>query len=289
MHNIMDAPYIVGMWRLLQQDYIKGPEALAKYLHQRIDTGCALFDHANIYSLGAVEDAFGQALAKDKSLKHKVHTITKAGIILKDMDTSSFQVKHYNTSAQYLQGQLDGSLKRLGVEQVNLFLIHRPDPLTDYAELGEALDSLIAAGKTAAVGVSNFTVQQCKMLQAHMKAPIVANQIELSVFERSAILDGTIQDCGLHNIKVQAWSPFGGGVQFGHRAMTKLEALAEAMSVPVEALMLAWIGYLPGRPIPIVGSFNEERLQKALQWKSVPMDHPLWFTILEAFEGKPVP
>lgn len=125
---MIESSVVLGMMRLAAHPELYDPKALAAWIARRVENGLHWFDHANIYGQGECETLFGNALLVAPELKQQVRLITKANIVRAEQDPSRWQVKHYNTEAQYLAQQLDTSLKRLNVEQIEVFLLHRSDP-----------------------------------------------------------------------------------------------------------------------------------------------------------------
>jgi len=95
-------------------------------------------------------------------------------------------------SLTHLETSVNNSLANMHIEQIDLLLIHRPDPLMDAAETGSALDDLVASGKVAAVGVSNFRPHDWNLLQANMSSRLQSNQIELSLLATDAFTHGLV-------------------------------------------------------------------------------------------------
>jgi predicted oxidoreductase len=126
------------MWRVLE--WKMSERELSDYVQDAIESGISTFDHADVYGRGAVETLFGRALTYSPGLRHKLQIVTKAGIRVPH--SPDVQTKHYDTSAAYLRDAVEQSLVRLRTDYLDLFLIHRPDPLACMDE--------IAGGRTNA-------------------------------------------------------------------------------------------------------------------------------------------
>lgn len=275
-----DVPFLLGMMRLHESHELSDPTRLADWIEARLDDGLHWFDHADIYGDRGGETLFGQALAKRPALKARVNIVTKAGIVLPARD-AAFGVKHYDTSPAYLESAVDAALARLGVERLDHFLIHRPDPLMDVAATAEALDNAIDAGKVGAIGVSNFLPEQWRHLQRAMRHRLGVHQLELSLARPEPLFDGLYDALINDGQQPLAWSPMGGGSVFEDVLGSALERLASDFSVSAAGLALAWLRRLPGQPVPVVGTLKERRIGELVRDGSLALDRPTWFALLE--------
>ncbi len=280
-----DVPFILGMMRLQDYPDLGSPAALAAWIERRIDDGLHVFDHADIYGDRACEAAFGEALAAAPALRRQVKVITKADIVRPHYSPNRWKVKYYDTSADYLTGAIDAALQRLNVETIDLFLIHRPDPLMPTGETAAALDRAVAAGKVQQVGVSNFLPEQWRLLQSALSTRLVCNQIELSIKASEALFDGRQEALQLDGLRLLAWSPLAGGALTEGELAGTLEAASAAEGLNPTALALSWLRRIPGQPIPVIGSLREQRIRDALAGNGHVMSRPLWFQLLESCRG----
>jgi predicted oxidoreductase len=201
----------------------------------------------------------------------------------------------YDSSAAYVSVAIDNSLKRLGVEHVALWQIHRPDMLTHPAETGRALSDARAAGKIGAIGVSNFTPSQVEALAAHCDLPIVSCQPEFSPLAISPLTDGVFDQALARGMTVLAWSPLGGG-RLGAPADDRARAVAAALDAKAEdsgvsraAAAYSWIMAHPARPIPIVGTQRPERIAEIPDAFKPRWSRADWYAVLVASMGEPLP
>ncbi|WP_227519763.1 aldo/keto reductase [Mangrovitalea sediminis] len=283
--KLFDVPVILGMMRLLDYPDLASPKALAGWIEARIGEGLPVFDHADIYGGNACELAFGEAMSAAPALRRQVRVISKADIVPQQLDTSDWRVKHYNTSGTYVTAAIDASLRRLRVETLDLFLIHRPDPLMPLAETARALEEAVKSGKVQALGVSNFLPEQWRFLQSALSRPLICNQIELSLRASTPLFDGTHEALQRDGLRLLAWSPLAGGrLQEGVLAETLAEVSAET-GLSATALAMAWLRRLPGQPVPVIGSLREERIADAVAGAGYEMPRALWFRLLEAARG----
>lgn len=269
------------------------PKALDSHIHAAVEAGINHFDHADIYGGGECEAAFGEVLKKHKSLRENMLIQSKCGI-RKGM---------YDFSKEHILEAVEGSLKRLGVDYLDMLLLHRPDALMEPQEIAEAFDRLEQAGKVRRFGISNFTPIQTQLLQSGIRQKLVANQMQLSItqagmidlsicantgFDGAVNRDGGVLDyCRLHNLTLQAWSPF----QYGFFAgvfvdnpkfpeLNKvLEELAQAYGVSKSAICVAWILRHPAKMQVIVGTTNEARLREICAASGICLSREDWYKL----------
>ncbi len=272
------------MWRLAGDD-VRRTRAL---IDAALGAGITLFDTADIYGFdspggfGSAETLFGRALGEDAGLRAAMVIATKGGIR---------PGIPYNSSAAYLAQALDESLVRMGIEQVDLYQIHRRDLLAHPQEVAGALDRMVAAGKVRAIGVSNYSVAECETLQAFLDAPIVSTQPEFSPLHTAPLFDGTLDHAMRHGLAVLAWSPLGGGrlTSGDHPAAVLLREQGAAYGVDAAAATLAWAMAHPAGIVPIVGSQRPERIAAAAGAMRVEWTPAQWYAVLEAGMGCRLP
>ncbi|MGZ6039582.1 MAG: aldo/keto reductase [Phenylobacterium sp.] len=277
-----------GMWRFAGDDV-----AVAEARVQAaLDAGVTLFDTADIYGpdngepFGAAELLLGRVLKRNPALAERMVLATKGGI--------SMGVP-YDSSAAYLTSAIDASLKRLGVEHVALWQIHRPDILTHPAEISRAMEAAHAAGKIGAFGVSNFTATQVAALAAHSALPVVSTQPEFSPLAIEPLTNGVLDQAIAKGITVLAWSPLGGGRLGEPRderslAVAKaLDAKAQACGVSRAAAAYSWIMAHPSQPIPIVGTQTPARIAEIPDAYRPTWTRAEWYAVLIASMGEPLP
>lgn len=282
---------VYGMWRL-GDDADTSPAQVQKKIETCLAQGITTMDHADIYGGYAGQSLLGAALKAAPDLRERIEIVTKAGIIAPMGRHAAARVKHYDTGPEHLRASLEQSLRDLAVEQVDLFLIHRPDPMMDPDATGAALDALVAEGKTRAVGVSNFRPWDLSLLQSRMTTPLATNQIELSLLRHEPLEDGDLAFLMEHRIPVMAWSPLGGGSLFAavRPALTALlKELAEREGVDMGAVAVAWLLAHPARIIPVMGTNTLERIAQLSDALRVRLDRQDWFALYQAALGRDVP
>lgn len=277
-----------GMWRFGGND-VSAAEAR---VIAALESGVTLFDTADIYGpdngepFGAAEALLGRVFAKNKSLSARMVLATKGGIVMG---------VPYDSSAMYLRSAIDASLKRMGVEHVALWQIHRPDMLTHPAEVAEALTTAHQAGKIGAIGVSNFTTAQVDALAAHLSLPIVSCQPEFSPLAVAPLSNGILDQALAKRMAVLAWSPLGGGRLANPKddraqAVAKaLDAKANQSGVSRAAIAYSWIMAHPAQPIPIVGTQTPARIREIPDSFKPRWTRAEWYAVLVAAMGAPLP
>jgi predicted oxidoreductase len=283
-------PLAWGMWRFKGSDLT----AARANVEAALDAGITFFDTADVYgpdngeAFGAAEALLGRVLAEAPHLRERFVLATKGGIK---------PGIPYDSSDRYLTAALDASLRRMGVERVEMYQIHRPDTLTHPADLARTLDRMRQSGKVAEIGVSNFTSAQIEALQAYLPFPIACTQIELSPLAIGPIENGDLDQAMASGLGVMAWSPLGQG-RLGAGApadaktaavLAALDTLAAEHGVSRSVAVYAWLMAHPARPIPIIGSQQPARIAEAAQALKLNIDRKAWYAVLTAARGAPLP
>ena len=265
------------------------------------EAGYTLFDNADIYCAGVCESVLGQALREIRGMRDRVVIATKCGIRFPG-DPTPDAPGRYDFSPEHILRSCDASLKRLGVDTIDLYQLHRPDVLMDPPAVAEAFDTLRAAGKVRAFGVSNFSPSQLATLQSACPMPLVVNQVEIHLGRLDAFNDGTLDQCLREKISPMAWSPLGGGTLFKQphadpgtpkRRVPGLpeaiESIAREVGVSPAVLALAWLLKHPAGIIPIVGSMDPARIVELTRADDVELTREQWYRLLIAARGEPMP
>jgi predicted oxidoreductase len=265
------------------------------------EAGYTLFDLADIYCMGACETVFGHALREVGGMRERIYIATKCGICM--ADDSSGSPYHYNSSAAHIIRSCELSLKRMSVETIDLYQLHRPDLLMDPAEVAEGFEKLQRQGKVRAFGVSNFTPSQLSTLQKHCSFPLVVNQVEIHLGRLESLYDGTLDQCLAQRISPLAWSPLGGGFLGNERKVDEtkpsyqrlvrlqevMDDIAAKMGVSRSVVALAWLLKHPSQIIPIVGSTTPERIREATVAENADLSREDWYRLLVAARMAPIP
>ena len=291
--DIAISPIAWGMWRLAEDRRSAGEAA--RLVHAALDAGITLLDTADIYGFngsggfGDAEALLGEVLTAEPGLRSRMVLATKGGIL---------PPLPYDSSPAYLNQALDASLRRLGVEHVDLYQIHRPDILTHPRELVRFAEAAYAAGKIRAFGISNFHPAQTRALVRQMAGaslPLSTTQPEISPLAIEAIEDRTLAIAMEHDLTPLAWSPLGGGrllnpvTEREAAVAAALDAVAAAQGVSRSVAAYSWLMAHPAGIVPIVGSQNAERIAEAAQALTVRWTRQDWYAVLVAARGVPLP
>ncbi len=254
--------------------------------------GITLLDTADIYGFdgeggfGDAESLLGEVFAQAPGLRDKMVLATKGGIT---------PPVPYDSSAGYLQKALDSSLRRMRVERVELYQIHRPDILAHPQEVARTLEDMVTSGKVAAVGVSNYTPDQSRALASFLTVPLASQQPEFSPLHLEPMTNGLFDQAMKHDVAVLAWSPLGGG-RLADPQDARAQAVAAALDVRASeagvsraAAIYSWIMAHPVRAIPIVGTQNAARIAEAADAFKVSWTKRQWYDVLVAARGERLP
>ncbi len=266
------------------------------------EAGYTLFDNAEIYCRGVCEEILGHALREVSGMRARVLIATKCGIRVAG-DPGPEAPKRYDFSGEYIVRACEGSLTRLGIETIDLYMLHRPDYLADPHEIAGAFVQLYDAGKVRYFGVSNFRPSLVSALQAACPLPLIVNQVEISLARLDCFTDGTLDQCLEKRITPLAWSPLGGGYlasgailrlpsehqRHAKSVLRALDEVAEKRGVSRTAVALAWLLKHPSRMVPIIGSNNPERIRDAARAADLELTREEWYQLLIAARGEPLP
>lgn len=276
-----------------------------------LQAGVNLFDHADIYTFGKAEKAFGQVLAERPELREKMYIQSKCGIRFGNENGP----KRYDFSAQWVNDSVDNILTRLNVEQLDVLILHRPDPLMELDEISETLLNIKNSGKAAHFGVSNMNLHQMAYLQSALDAPLIANQIEISLTKLDWLEEGimtgnpdgrdinftagTLEYCRQNNVQIQAWGSmsqglFSGRDVSGHpdniqKTARLVSELAHKYQVSTEAIVLAWLMRHPAKVQPVLGTTNLDRIKACAQAVNVNLSREDWYALYENARGQEMP
>lgn len=283
--------------------------------HQVIDQalmcGINFFDHADIYTHGKAERVFGQVIAERPELKDQIILQSKCGIRFND----NVGPGRYDLSPEWITASVEGILSRLNIECLDILMLHRPDPLMEPDLIADTFNQLIASGKVKQFGVSNMNQSQINFLQQHIKQPLIANQMEISLKNLSWLDEGimvampegastnfssgTIEYCRTNNIQIQAWGSLCQGLFSGanldaqpehYRHTAKLVSeLAEHYNCGKEAIILAWLMRHPANIQPVIGTTNTKRIELCAHATEVNLSREHWYQLYVSARGNPVP
>jgi predicted oxidoreductase len=281
---------VYGMWRLADDSDTSVKHVDAK-INAALDQGITTFDQADIYGGYTAEAVMGAAMKANPSLRQRMEIVSKCDIVIDAGRHSGARVKHYDTTAAHINASVDASLSEMGVDEIDVLLVHRPDPLMDHHETGATLDALVDAGKVRAVGVSNFRPWDWNLLQSAMRHPLVTNQIELSLKQIAPFTNGDLAFHQQHGHVVMAWSPLGGGdlMTASNELTHRLDSIATRSGVDRAAVATAFLLAHPAKITPVLGTNNLERISAISAAETVELDRQDWFSLYEAALGSEVP
>ncbi|GAA3840794.1 aldo/keto reductase [Streptomyces chiangmaiensis] len=288
---------VLGLMRI--QD--KSDKEVRELLATAMDAGITFLDHADVYGseLHGCERRFAEAMSLNPSQREKLIIQSKVGIVPEG--------PYFDFSYEHIVESVDGSLKALDTDYLDILLLHRPDALVEPEEVARAFDQLATTGKVRAFGVSNHTPRQIDLLRRHVSQPLVVNQLQLSITHAPLVAqgvaanmqgleqsvsrdDGLLDYCRLHNITVQAWSPFQAGFFDGpflgsarHPELNAvIDRLAAKYGVPSLAIATAWITRHPARMQVVIGTTTPQRVADAALGSDVPLTRAEWYELFRA-------
>jgi predicted oxidoreductase len=266
----------------------------SRFVKTALDLGACFFDHADIYGGSSCESIFAEAIGMSSSIRGKILLQSKVGIRPKIA---------FDFSKAHILEAVEGSLKRLKTDYLDVLLLHRPDALMEPEEVAEAFNILHTSGKVRNFGVSNQNPGQIKLLKKYVKQPIAANQLQLSITNATMISEGIMVNtenekavgrdggilnyCRLHDITIQPWSPFQygffQGVFLGNEKFPELNAkideIAKKYAVSATTIAMAWLLRHPARFQPVTGTMNTGRLAECVNASEITLTREEWYEI----------
>lgn len=271
---------IYGFWRWTDEG-AQTTSQIEKTVNLCLELGINTFDHADVYGDFKVEEHFGKII-KNKSFKREdIVLFSKCGI----RKSGDGYLTYFDTSREHIINSINGSLKRLKTDYLDIFLLHQSDFLSDPEETAGALAEIVTSGKAKHIGVANFTVFQHQLLASYLRIPIVTNHIELNLMNTSAIEDGRIDFIKQSFSKPLAWAPLAGGKILNGtdektvRLRAKLEEVGKKYDANIEQTAVAWLMKLG--TLPIIGSLSESRIRNAASASDIKLSRQDWYEIYQ--------
>ncbi|MBS4207013.1 aldo/keto reductase [Bacillus sp. FJAT-50079] len=284
---------IMGCMRLPQLSLVE----IEHLIRTAMDEGINFFDHADIYGKGRCEELFAEAIQMNDDIREKMIIQSKCGI----------RSGYFDFSKEHILNSVDGILKRLNTDYLDILLLHRPDPLMEPEEVAEAFDQLHNSGKVKYFGVSNHNPAQIELLQKYISQKLVVNQLQFSVahtpiidsgitlnmdVDQSINRDSSVLDyCRLQDMTIQAWSPFQNGFFKGPflgdlenfpELNEVIDEIAEKYEVTNTAIATAWITRHPANIQVVLGTTNVQRLKDACKGSELRLTREEWSRIYKA-------
>lgn len=280
-------------------------------LDAALEVGINLFDHADIYTFGKAETAFGRALKEQPELRDKIYIQSKCGIRFDD----ELGPGRYDFSSSWVNTSVDGILERLQCDYIDVLLLHRPDPLMEPEELSTTLTELRDSGKVKHFGVSNMQRHQLEFLQSFLDFPLVINQLEVSLHRHDWLDEGvlagnsagkdtnftpgTLEYCRREGVQLQSWGSLCQGLYSGRdvsseaetvqRTADRVRQLSELYSVSPESVVLGWLMRHPAAIQPVLGSTNIDRIRACGAAPTLQMSREHWYSLYVSARGQRLP
>jgi predicted oxidoreductase len=301
-----------GGWNrdpITKEDVLKAEKAVDAAL----SIGISMFDHADIYTMGKAEETFGRILKGGPELREQIVIQSKCGIRFGEGSVPG----RFDFSKDHILRAVDGILNRLGVDYLDVLLLHRPDPLMEPEEVAEAFGKLKSSGKVRYFGVSNMSAAQIRFLQQALPDRLAVNQLEMSLARLDWLdqgihvnqkagtnvnfSEGLMEYCQMEKIQIQAWGPLAQG-KFSGRSVENepenirktaelVKQMAIAKETTPEAIVLGWLMKHPAMIQPVIGTANPERIIacKDAEQQSLLMTREEWYTLYVSARGKNMP
>lgn len=316
-HGVNASQIVLGCMRMggdwdknspiTDKHYTEGQAAVEAAL----EIGINMFDHADIYTMGKAERVFGQVLKNNPALRDQIIIQSKCGIRFAEGNRPHL----FDFSEDHILNSVDGILQRLGIEHLDILLLHRPDALVDPEEVARAIQKLKTAGKVNHFGVSNMNHGQIKLLESYSSEKFIVNQLEMGLLKMGFIQtgvhvnqeaakdntfpDGTLEYCRMENIQLQSWGPLARGLYSGvslegqsesviHTAKL-VQQMAEEKGTTSEAIVLAWLMTHPAGIQPVIGTINPARIRACKDANTLRLTREEWYSLYISSRGVDVP
>jgi predicted oxidoreductase len=277
------SPVIYSFWRAMEDPDGISYDTIKSKLKACIDLGITTFDHADNYGEYQVEELFGKALKEVSVKREDIVISTKCGVKLVNKARPGHKIRHYDSSPDHIFKSVEGSLKNLQTDYIDILLLHHPDPLMDADETASALTKLVNKGTVKYIGVVDFTVHQHQLLQSRLSIPIITNHLEFNLLNTKPITDGTIDFIKQQYSRPLAWSPLAGGKLLDENdpstfnIRNTLKRIAADYKINEEQLAIAWL--LKVGALPIVGTNSLKRIKNATSAVDINLDRQDWYEI----------
>jgi len=283
------SPAIYGFWRW-EDVSAAGAATMEKLVNYCLELGINTFDHADTYGGYQCEELFGNIMKKKSFKREDVVLFTKCGVNLPGPNQPGTKVRYYDTSSKHVLKSVENSLRKLGTDYVDIFLLDHLDPLSDLEETALTLERLRGSGKIRNIGVANFSVFQHQLLASYLRVPIVTNHIELNVLNTTALDNGQLDYIKQRYMRPLAAAPLAGGrIENGTdplavRVHYKLEELSKKYNAHIESIAVAWLIKLGA--LPLIGTSSEQRIKNIIDAFNVDLDRQDWYDLYHASKGK---
>lgn len=271
---------IYGFWRWTDEGAVTTAQ-IEKTVNLCLELGINTFDHADVYGDGTIEEHFGKIIRNKSFKREDIVLFGKCGI----RTSQDRHFTYHDNSRDHIINSINGSLKRLKTDYLDIFLLHQSDLLADPEETAMALAEVVTSGKAKHIGVANFTVFQHQLLASYLRIPIVTNHIELNLMNTTAIEDGRIDFIKQRFSKPLAWAPLAGGKilngtdEKAVKLRAKLEEIGKKYDANIEQTAVAWLMKLG--TLPIIGSLSETRIRNGASASDIKLSREDWYEIYQ--------
>jgi len=279
------SPAVYGFWRW-EDTSATGAASMERIINLCLELGINTFDHADIYGGYQCEELFGNVMKQKSFRREDIILFTKCGVNIPHANRPGVRLLHYDTSATHILKSIDNSLKNLGTDYIDIFLLDHLDPLSNLEETAQVLERLRASGKIRNIGVANFSVFQHQLLASFLRVPIVTHHIELNLLNTTALDNGQLDYIKQRYMRPLAAAPLAGGrIENGTdklavRVHYKLEEISKKYNGNIESLAVAWLIKLGA--LPLIGTVSEQRIRNIVDAFSISLDHQDWYELYNA-------
>ena len=272
---------IYSFWRWEKEEDLT-VEKVREIVEYCISLGINAFELSSFYGKGKIEQLFGQVLSTLSIERNELVLFTKIG---NKQYTATGELVYEPFTEKSIINQVETTLLKLNTDYLDVVLIENYDPLMNVDAVASVLTSLQLRGKIKHVGVSNFNVQQHKLIASRLSHEVVTNHFELNLLNTRALEDGRIDFIKEQYSKPMAFAPLAdGAILFGHdfRAVTIRETLqdfTEKYNSNIEQIAVAWIHKLGA--LPIIGSLSKARINNAATASSIQLSYHDWHVIYD--------
>jgi predicted oxidoreductase len=282
------SPAVYGFYRWANES--TDSQVMEKIINLCLELGINTFDHADNYGSYQCEELFGTVIRKKSFKREDLVLFTKCGLITPQASMPDVRIKHYNTSAKHILESVDNSLRKLGTDYIDIFLLDHLDPISNLEETAIALEKLKRSGKVNYVGVANFSVFQHQLLASYLHTPIVTNHIELNLLDTAAFDNGQIDYIKQRYMRPLVSAPLANG-RIAHgtderavRVRKKLQQISPKYNADIESVAVAWLIRLGA--LPLIGTKDEQRIRNIVNAFNIQLDHQDWYDLYNASRGE---
>lgn len=279
------SPAVYGFWRW-EDTGATGAATMERIINLCLELGINTFDHADTYGGYQCEELFGNVMKQKSFRREDIVLFTKCGVNIPHKNRPGVRILHYDTSAAHILKSIDNSLKNLGTDYVDIFLLDHLDPLSNLEETAQVLERLRASGKIRNIGVANFSVFQHQLLASFLRVPIVTHHIELNLLNTTALDNGQLDYIKQRYMRPLAAAPLAGGrIENGTdklavRVHYKLEEIGKKYNGNIESLAVAWLIKLGA--LPLIGTISEQRIRNIVNAFSINLEQQDWYELYNA-------